>query len=540
MPVFPSKIDPSSETFATNRKELLALVTELRSLTQRAVQLSEKRRPRFEERGQLTPRERLAHLLDPGMPFVELYNLANYLVDTPDRAASVPGANCVAGIGFVRGVRCMVLVDDSGIQAGASTRKSVDKGLGTIDMAIAMKLPFIHLVESAGANLLQYEVELWAHGGGMFQRLAKASAAGVPTFTVLHGPSVAGGAYMPGMSDYVIAVKGRGQAALAGAALVRAATGEVADEESLSGAEMHATISGLVEYLADNDAHALAITRDLVGRLGWNDHCPRPPRKPFREPVYDPEQIAGVVPIDHKKPYDVHEVVARIVDGSEIVDFKPGYGAATVCMQAEIFGFPCGILGNNGPIDPDGAAKATHFIQLCDQAQIPLIFLNNTTGFMVGTKYEQAGMIKHGSKMIQAVSNARVPRLTLYIGASFGAGNYGMCGLAYEPDFLFAWPNAKTGVMGGEQAALTMLQVVKAAAARRGQIIEESMLEGQKQDLIRLFDSQSDAFYTSGRCLDHGVIDPRDSRKVLGFALQTCWEARNRTVHPNAFGVARI
>lgn len=540
MAVFPSQIDTSSEAFATNRAELLARVAELRALTERAVQLSEKRRPRFEERGQLTPRERLSRLLDPGMPFVELYNLANYLVDTKDPASSVPGANCIAGIGFVRGVRCMVLVDDSGIQAGASTRKSVDKGLGTIDMAISLKLPFIHLVESAGANLLQYEVELWAHGGGMFQRLAKLSAAGIPTFTVLHGPSVAGGAYMPGMSDYVIGVKGRGQAALAGAALVRAATGEVADEESLSGAAMHATVSGLVEYLADDDAHALAITRDLVGRLGWNDHCARPPRRPFREPVYDPDQIAGVVPLDHKKPYDVHEVVARIVDGSDIVDFKPGYGAATVCMQAEIFGFPCGILGNNGPIDPDGAAKATHFIQLCDQAQIPLIFLNNTTGFMVGTKYEQAGMIKHGSKMIQAVSNARVPRITLYIGASFGAGNYGMCGLAYEPDFLFAWPNAKTGVMGGEQAALTMLQVVKAAAGRRGQTIDESMLEGQKQQLIQLFDSQSDAFYTSGRCLDHGVIDPRDSRRVLGFALQTCWEARNRTLHPNAFGVARI
>jgi geranyl-CoA carboxylase beta subunit len=540
MPVFSSKVDKTSSSFAENRAELLALVGELRELTGRAARLSEKRRPRFEERGQLTPRERLARLLDPGMPFVELYNLANYLVESSDRKESVPGANCITGIGFVRGVRCMLLVDDSGIQAGASTRKSVEKGLGAIDMALSLKLPFIHLVESAGANLLKYEVELWAHGGGMFHRLAKLSAAGLPTFVVLHGPSVAGGAYMPGMSDYVIAVKGRGQAALGAAALVKAATGEVADEEALSGAEMHATVSGLVEYLADDDAHALTIARDLVGRLSWNERCVQAPRRIFEEPVYPPEDIAGVVPVDYRRPYDVREVIARLVDGSDFMDFKPGFGPATVCVQAAIHGHACGILGNNGPIDPDGAAKATHFIQLCDQAQIPLVFLSNTTGYMVGTRYEQAGMIKHGSKMIQAVSNARVPRITLYIGASFGAGNYGMCGFAYKPDFLFSWPNAKTGVMGGEQAALTMLQVAKSAAARRGMPLDESMLEGQKAELVRLFDSQSDAFYTSGRCLDHGVIDPRDSRKVLGFALETCWESRHRSLQPNAFGVARI
>ena len=540
MPVFSPKIYLRPPSCGENPAADSALVSELTELTSRAARLSEKRRPRFQERGQLTPRERLARLLDPGMPFLELYNLANYLVESSDKAESVPGANCITGIGFVAGVRCMLLVDDSGIQAGASTRKSVDKGLGAIDMALSLKFPFLHLVESAGANLLKYEVELWAHGGGMFHKLARLSAAGIPTFVVLHGPSVAGGAYMPGMSDYVIAVKGRGQAALGAAALVKAATGEVADEEALSGAEMHATVSGLVEYLAEDDQHALAIARDLVGRLGWNERCAAAPRRHFEEPLYSPDEIAGVVPVDYRRPYDVREVIARVVDGSDFVDFKPGYGAATVCVQAAIFGHPCGIIGNNGPIDPDGAAKATHFIQLCDQAQTPLIFLSNTTGYMVGTRYEQAGMIKHGSKMIQAVSNARVPRITLYIGASFGAGNYGMCGYAYEPDFLFSWPNAKTGVMGGEQAASTMLQVAKAAAARRGIPLEESMLEGQKQELIRLFDSQSDAFYTSGRCLDQGVIDPRDSRRVLGFALETCWEARHRTLQPNSFGVARI
>ncbi|MEM7016634.1 MAG: carboxyl transferase domain-containing protein [Pseudomonadota bacterium] len=540
MAVFQSKINPNAETFATNRSDMLILVDQLRELTRRGEKLSEKRRPRFEERGQLTPRERISRLLDPGMPFLELYNMANYMVESDDRDASVPGANTIAGIGFVSGTRCVILADDSGINAGAATPTSFQKISGAMDVALDKKMPFIHLVESAGANLLTYEVELWAHGGGAFYRLAKLSAAGVPTIVVLHGPSTAGGAYMPGMSDYVIAIKGRGSAALAGAALVRAATGEVADEESLSGAEMHASVSGLVEYLAEDDAHGLLMARDLVKRLNWNTGCTQPEPKTYQPPLYSPEEIAGVVPTDYRKPYDVREVVARIVDGSDFIDFKPRYGVSTVCMQAEIFGHACGIIGNNGPIDPNGATKAAQFFQLCEQSNTPLIFLNNTTGYMVGTEYEQNGMIKHGSKMIQAVSNVRVPRITLYIGASFGAGNYGMCGYAYEPDFLFTWPNATTGVMGGEQAALTMTQVMRASAQRRGQEVDEAALKAQEQRIIEIFDSQADAFYTSGRMLDQGVIDPRDTRKVLGFTLETCWEARHRTVHPNSFGVARM
>lgn len=540
MSVFRSQIDPSSDAFRANRTDMLALVDKLRRAEARAAALSEKRRPRFEERGQLTPRERLTRVLDPGMPFFELMNLNNYLVDDADPETSIPGGNMIHGIGFVAGVRTYVFVDDSGIAAGAATTMSVEKVLAGLSIARRQKLPYLHLVESAGANLMNYTVELWAKGGGMFNGLALLSADGIPTVVVLHGPSTAGGAYQPGMSDYVIGVKKNGMAALGGAALVKAATGEVADERELGGSEMHSQVTGLVEYLAEDDAHALLLARDLMGRLGWNDRCPSRPPREYAPPLYDADEIAGVVPVDYRKPYDVREVVARVVDGSDFAEFKPRYGPSTVCLQAEIMGQPCGIIGNNGPIDPNGATKAGHFFQLCDSSQTPLLFLNNTTGYMVGLEYEQAGMIKHGSKMIQAVSNVRVPKISLYIGASFGAGNYGMCGYAFSPDFLLTWPNAMTGVMGGEQAARTMEQVMRGAAARRGIEVDEETLAAQSAQLTAHFDAQSDAFFTSGRTLDHGMIDPRDTRKVLGFLLETCWEARHRTLHPNAFGVARM
>jgi len=539
MPVFQTKIDPSSEDFTRNRHDMLGLVEQLRSYEARAAMLSEKRKPRFQQRGQLTPRERLAQLLDPGMPFQAIYNMANFQVDDPNPETSVPGANVIVGIGFVGGVRCMVFVDDSGISAGAATGTTVDVMTGSMKIALRQKLPFIHLVESAGANLLEYTVELWAHGGGMFRNLALLSAAGIPTFVILHGPSTAGGAYQPGMSDYVIGIKKNGMAALAGAALVKAATGEVADPEQLGGSEMHASVTGLVEYLAEDDAHGISILRDIITRLDINSQISAQPDRVFEPPVHSPDELAGVVPVNYREPYDVREVVTRVVDGSDFAQFKPRFGPATICMQARIMGHAVGLIGNNGPIDPAGANKASHFFQLCDQAEMPIIFLNNTTGYMVGTEYEQAGMIKHGSKMIQAVSNVRVPKITLYIGASFGAGNYGMAGYAYEPDFLFAWPNATTGVMGGEQAAGTMIEVARAGAARRGQELDESALAEQHAAIVELFDRQSTSFYTSGRCLDHGIIDPRDTRKVLGFALQTIWEGRNKTLHPNAFGVAR-
>jgi len=540
MAVYQSKIITGSDTFAQNRADMLDYIDRMRTYEKRAETKSEKRRERFHERGQLTPRERLAQILDPGMPFVELYNMANFQAEDPDLDTSIPGGSSIAGIGFINGVRSLIMSNDSGINAGAITNMSVEKALGCLKMANRQSLPFVQLVESAGANLVTYKLKLWADGGGMFYGLAKLSAKGIPTFVVLHGPSTAGGAYQPGMSDYVIGVKKNGMAALAGAALTRAATGEVADEEQLGGAEMHASVSGLVEYLADDDAHGISIARDLFTRIDWNARCPKPELRTFAEPLYDPEEIAGVVPVDYRTPYDVRELIARLVDGSDFVDFKPRYGAATVCVQAEIYGQQCAIIGNNGPIDPQGATKAAQFFQLADQSNLPLIFLSNTTGYMVGTEVEQAGMIKHGSKMIQAVSNVRVPRITLYVGASFGAGNYGMCGYAYEPDFLFTWPNAQTGVMGGEQAAKTMDQVARVGAKRRGMEINEDQLAAQRAYITDHFDKQHTAFYSSGQCLDHGMIDPRDTRKVLAFALQTCWEARNRTLHPNSFGVARL
>ena len=540
MAVYESKINTKSNKYLTNRAEMLALVQKLRDIESRSGELSERRRPRFEERGQLTPRERLSSLIDPNTEFVELYNMANYLVEDNNPETSIPGASMIVGIGFVNGIRSLVFVDDSGINAGASTSKSVEKALGCLNISLKQKLPFIHLVESAGANLMNYTVELWANGGGMFYGLARLSAAGIPTIAVLHGLSTAGGAYQPGMSDYVIGVKKNGMAALAGPALLRAATNEVANNEELGGSEMHATVSGLVEYLGDDDVHAIKITRDLIGRLDWNKNQDIQVKKEYNEPLYSADEIAGIVPLDYKKPYDMREVVARIVDSSDFIEFKPRYGFTTLCLQAEIQGQSCGIIGNNGPIDPNGATKAAQFFQLCDKSDIPLIFLNNVTGYMVGKKYEQAGMIKHGAKMIQAVSNVSVPKITFYIGASFGAGNYGMCGYAYEPDFIFSWPNAMTGVMGGKQAALTMRQVMIASAKRRKQNIDEEELNAKEKAITKHFDDQANAFYTSGRSLDQGIIDPRDTRKLLGFLLETCREARNRTLKPNSFGIARM
>ncbi|MGR3760398.1 acyl-CoA carboxylase subunit beta [Roseobacteraceae bacterium NS-SX3] len=537
MNVFQSRIDPASESFARNREDMLALVEKIRALEARAAAKSEERRPVFDKRGQFSPRERVAALLDPGLPFLELYNMASYLVDDPDPETSIPGASIILGIGYVSGVRCMIFADDAGINAGAMTGKSVDKALGAIGIAIKQKLPFIHLVESAGADLMRYTVELWAHGGGMFAGLARLSAAGLPVITVLHGASTAGGAYQPGLSDYVIGVKGNGMAMLAGAALVQAATGEVAKDADLGGSEMHAEVTGLVEYLAEDDAHGIELAREVVAGLGW-DACAGQAGE-YAPPVHSPDELAGVVPVDYRKPYDMREVAARIVDGSDFREFKPGYGPATVCLQARIMGQPVGILGNNGPIDPDGATKATHFLQAMDQAGTPVVFLNNTTGYMVGTASERAGMIKHGSKMIQAVTNLRVPKISLYIGASFGAGNYGMCGHAFGADFLFTWPNAMTGVMGGGQAALTMEQVARRTAERKGIALDEDRLAKQRAKITAHFDRQSDAFYTSGRMLDQGMIDPRDTRRVIGFCLQTCTEAQARQLNPNIFGVSR-
>ncbi|WOJ97803.1 carboxyl transferase domain-containing protein [Congregibacter brevis] len=537
---FRSSISNAADTFARNTEDHLALIDKMNGILERSRTLSDAARPRFEKRGQLLPRERLARLLDPGSPFLEIGNMAGYLLDDSDPDTSVPGATQIAGIGYVSGTRCMIQVDDSGINAGSMTRTSTRKGCRVMDIALQQKLPFVHLVESAGANLLEYEVEMWMAGGGIFARLARLSAAGLPVITVLHGASAAGGAYMPGLSDYVVGVKDNGKAYLAGPALLKAATGEVADDAELGGAVMHSQVTGLVEYLAENDAHGLQLCREVLGRINWNKRCAQPGVQEFEEPVYPTEELLGVVPVDYRQPYDAREVIARLVDGSSFLEFKPAYGITLVCLQASIYGMPVGIVCNNGPIDPNGATKAAQFIQLCDQSDTPLLFVQNITGYMVGAQYEQAGMIKHGAKMIQAVTNARVPRLTLMIGASFGAGNYGMCGQGYDPDFVFSWPNIQIGVMGGEQAAKTMSEVFRAGAARKGRDVDEAMLSAQEEKVIAHYDRQSDAFYTSGRMLDDGLIDPRDSRKVIAMALQTCWEGRNREVSPNAFGVGRM
>ena len=540
MAVFKSKIDNKSDAFSKNKSEFSELIKKMEDIYGRAEKVSERRRQKFIDRGQLTPRERLSKILDQDTAFIELFNMISYLVDDDNYDTSISGGSIIAGIGFISGVRCLVFVDDSGINAGALTAKSIDKALGCLNISLRQKLPFIHLVESSGINLMNYTVEFWSNTGGMFYGLAKLSAAGIPTIAVLHGLSTAGGAYQPGMSDYVIGVKKNGMAALAGPALLKAATGEIALNEELGGSEMHARVTGLVEYLADDDEHALRIVRDLIDKIDWNTKILK--REPilYEEPIYDTKELSGIVSVDYKVPYDVRELIARIVDGSDFIDFKAEYGVSTVCVQTKINGYSCGIIGNNGPIDPNGATKSAQFIQLCDQSDIPLIFLSNTTGFMVGKQTEQLGMIKHGSKLIQAVSNVKVPKITLNVGASFGAGNYAMCGKAYEPDFIFSWPNAKIGVMGGEQAAKTMEQVMISSAERKGTNIDEVKLKSQLTEITEKYNSQSDAFVTSGRGLDYGLINPIDTRKILGFLLETFWESKHRATKPNSFGIARM
>ena len=540
MAVFNSKVNLRSEGFKRNRLEMLELVQKLEKLNARGADLSEQRKARFDARKQLTPRERLARLLDPGMPFLQIGNLSGYLMDTKNPEKSIPGSTVIAGVGFIFGTRCMIVIDDSGIMAGSMTAAGGYKIRRAEQISLEQKLPFVHLVESAGGDLLNYTVEGFSEGGALFGGLAKLSKAGVPVISILHGSSTAGGAYMPGLSDYVIGVKNNGRAFLAGPPLLKAATGEIALEEELGGVEMHARLSGLVDYVAENDGHGIQIARDVVKRLAWNESAEEINGRTSSPPIYDPDELAGVVPVDYRVSYDMREVVARVVDKSDFLDFKPQIGISTVCLQSEIFGHACGIIGNNGPIDSAGANKATQFMQLLDQANIPVIFLQNTTGYIVGTKSEQSGMIKHGSKMIQAVRNIEVPRITMMTGASFGAGNYGMCGRAFEPDFLYTWPNASTGVMGGEQAAKTMSIVARGKADASGIQIDEALLAQQEKMLAMKFDDQSDAFYTSGHLMDDGMIDPRQTRNTLGMLLETVFEARRRIIRPNSYGVSRL
>jgi len=535
--MFESSFNPQSPQALQRREAMLARIAQLRALEDRAAQASAKSKLVFDKRGQLLPRERVALLLDPGTPYVPLCSLAGFLQDTKDPEKSVPGGGIVAGMGFISGVRCMVVASDSGIEAGAIQPRGLEKILRVQEIALQNKLPFVHLVESAGANLTKYKVEGFVQGGSLFRNLARLSAAGIPVITVQHGSGTAGGAYMPGLSDVVIMVRGRSRAFLAGPPLLMAATGEVATEEELGGAEMHTGVSGLGEYLAEDDRQALGLARKVLEQLAQGAPTPTLPQG-GRE--FEPGDLLALMPPHHREPVDMREIMARIVDAADLLEFKSLYGAATLCAQARIGGHAVGLISNNGPIDVAGANKATHFIQWMCQLGHPIIYLQNTTGYMVGKDSEQGGMIKHGSKMIQAVTNATVPQITIQCGASFGAGNYGMCGRGYEPRFLFSWPQAKTAVMGGEQAARTMQIVAEAGMARKGITPDPAQMQAQFDQIVNVFETQADAFYTSGLVLDDGVIDPRDTRAVLAFCLDTVVEAHAKTLRPMQFGVARM
>lgn len=532
-----SSVSTQSDAFQANRAGMLDLLAQMEEIEGRTRTASEKSRARFDKRHQLLPRDRVALLLDPGKPFIELSKLAGYGLDRPELEKSVPGGGVVAGIGYISGVRCMIAASDSGISAGALQPMGLDKQLRVQEIALENNLPYVQLVESAGANLMAYRVEDFVRGGNLFRNLARFSAAGLPVVTVTHGSSTAGGAYQTGLSDYIIMVRGRTRAFLAGPPLLKAATGEIATEEELGGAEMHTGISGLGDYLAEDDREAIGLARSILNNIEWND---RPEaEKTFEEPAYDREDLLGLMPMDHRQPVAMKEIIARLVDGSDFVEFGERYGGATVCGNAKIAGWPIGIITNNGPIDPNGAAKATHFIQACCQAGTPILYLNNTTGFLVGRNYEEAGSIKHGSKMIQAVTTASVPQFTIYCGASFGAGNYGMCGRGFHPRFCFSWPNAKTAVMGGEQAAGTMAVVQEARAERLGEEVDYDKLNALKTKITDNFNRQMDAFYTSARVLDDGVVDPRDTRDLMIELMQIARESDTRTPNEIQFAVAR-
>jgi len=538
MPVFESQIDPRSDAFAANRAAHLALIEEFRALERRIVETSARAKKKFDARGQLLPRERVALILDRGAPFLEISTLCGYKMHDDDGEGNIAGGGGISGIGFVSGVRCLVSASDSGIKGGAATPMGVHKALRAQEIALAQKLPYVQLIESAGANLFR-QAEMFVPGGQTFANLARLSAAGCPVISVVHGSSTAGGAYQTGLSDYVVAVRGRTKVFLAGPPLLKAATGEIATDEDLGGAEMHYHVSGVADYMAENDADGIRIAREIVSRLGGQFRA-KVAAKPYSEPTRSTDEVLGIVPVDYRQPYETREVIARLVDGSDFLGFKDGYGAATVCAEAEVAGHGVGIIANNGPIDADGASKAAQFIQLMCQAGSPVVFLQNTTGYLVGTDAEQRGIVKHGSKMIQAVTNMTVPKITLHIGASFGAGNYGMCGRAFGPDFIFAWPSNRIAVMGGEQAAKTMRIVAEEGARKKGEEPNKEFLDGMTKHVVDTYDAESRALFATARLWDDGLIDPRDSRKVLAFCLDTVAEGRARELRPNTFGVARM
>ena len=536
MPLIESLVDVRSPTFAARRERMLERIAEFRGLEGKVVANSNSKKDKFAKRGQLLPRERLALLLDRGAPFLELATLAGLRMHDDDGEDNAAGGGSVIGIGIVAGRRVLVTTSDAAIKGGAISPMGLKKSLRAQEIARREKLPCINLVESAGANLL-YQSELFVDGGRVFANMARLSAQGVPQITVVHGSSTAGGAYLPGLSDYVVVVRGQAKIFLAGPPLVKAAIGEDATDEELGGAELHATVTGTAEYMAEDDAHGVALAREVLGQLEWDLPSAARPHEP---PRYEAEDLLGLVPDDAKEPYDVREVIARVVDGSEFLEFKAGYGSATICGHARIEGHPVAVLGNNGPLDTDGSAKAGHFIQLACQSGTPLVYLHNITGYMVGTDAERRGIVKHGSKMIQAVANATVPAISILIGGSFGAGNYGMCGRGFDPRFIFSWPNSRISVMGGEQAARVMEIITTQKFKRWGVDPDPEALAAMRSKIVGQLDAESTALYATARLWDDGIIDPRDTRQVLATCLATCRESGARTLRPNTFGVARF
>ncbi|TQF01460.1 acyl-CoA carboxylase subunit beta [Kitasatospora acidiphila] len=519
MTVLASRLDPTGADYHAHRTAMLAKLADLDAEHAKAlVGGGPKYVERHHKRGKLLARERIELLLDEDSPFLELSPLAAWGSEFP------VGAGLVTGIGTVAGTECLITANDPTVRGGASNPWTLRKSLRANEIAMRNRLPVISLVESGGADLPSQK-EIFIPGGALFRDLTRLSAAGIPTIAVVFGNSTAGGAYVPGMSDHTVLVKERAKVFLGGPPLVKMATGEESDDESLGGAEMHARVSGLADYFAVDEPDAIRQARRIVHRLHWRkagpglDPAAAPPR-------YDEEELLGIVPGDLKVPFDPREVIARIVDDSDFDEFKPRYGSSLATGWATMFGYPVGILANaQGVLFSEESQKATQFIQLANQRDIPLVFLHNTTGYMVGKEYEQGGIIKHGAMMINAVSNSTVPHLSVLIGASYGAGHYGMCGRAYEPRFLFAWPSAKSAVMGPQQLAGVLSIVARQSAAAKGRPYDEEADAAIRAAVEQQIEAESLPAFLSGRLYDDGVIDPRDTRTVLGLCLSAIHSA---------------
>jgi 3-methylcrotonyl-CoA carboxylase beta subunit len=529
MTVLTTSLDRRSEVFAANAAAMRALVEDLREKVAAIREGGgEAARRRHLARGKLLPRERVRALLDPGSPFLEFSQLAAYGMYDGD----VPAAGIVTGIGRIMGRECVVIANDATVKGGTYFPMTVKKHLRAQEIAGDNRLPCLYLVDSGGA-FLPAQDEVFPdrdHFGRIFYNQARLSAAGIPQIALVMGSCTAGGAYVPAMSDESVIVRGQGTIFLGGPPLVRAATGEIVTAEELGGAEVHSRISGVTDHYALDDHHALGIARRIVGNLNRGKSIPVEVEAP-REPLYPAEEIYGVVPPDTRRPYEVREVIARIVDGSELDEFKRLYGQTLVCGFARIWGYPVGVLANNGILFSESALKGAHFIELCAQRGIPLVFLQNITGFMVGRKYEAGGIAKDGAKMVTAVATAAVPKFTLIIGGSFGAGNYGMCGRAYGPRFLWMWPNARISVMGGEQAASVLAQV------RRDRDWSAAEEEEFKAPIRAQYETQGHPYYASARLWDDGIIYPVDTRMTLALAISASF---NAPMEPTRFGVFRM